>query len=160
MSRFIQEEVSIFLEAAWYGMMIAASYDILRILRRIIKHSDILVSVEDFVFWVIAGIAIFAMIFQCNDGIVRGYIFLALFIGASLYHNSVSKVIVKYLSKILNFFLTFLLKKPLKWSRILITTLLKPIVRLQKGMKKGIRKKYEQHHDKKKEKREIGNLRH
>ena len=87
MGSFISEEISVFLEAAWYGMIIAVCYDMLRISRRIMKKSDLLVGLEDFFFWVAAGIVVFSMIFQCNDGVIRGYIFLALLIGAWLYHK-------------------------------------------------------------------------
>lgn len=125
MSEFIREEVSIFIEAAWQGMLIAVCYDVLRILRRIIKHKDIVVNIEDYVFWVIVGIAVFSMIFQNNDGVVRGYIFLALLTGAYIYHKSVSSFLVRYISKILNFVIALLLKKPLKWAKIIIKKILK-----------------------------------
>ena len=70
-------------------MIIAVCYDMLRISRRIMKKSDLLVGLEDFFFWVVTGIVVFSMIFQCNDGVIRGYIFLALLIGAWLYNKSV-----------------------------------------------------------------------
>lgn len=166
MGDFIREEFSIFLEAAWYGMMIAISYDVLRILRRIVKHHDIMVGIQDFLFWVAVGIVVFAMIFQCNDGVVRGYIFMALLLGAYAYHKSVSSLIVKYLSKILNFFLTLLLKKPLKWARIILVRVFKIFITPFKLLAgwinsafKGIRAKHGKHNDKKKKKRKTGDIR-
>ena len=108
------------IEGAWYGMGIAFSYDILRILRRVVHFKPFGVGVQDFLFWMATGLVVFSMIFQYNDGIVRGYIFLTLILGAWLYTKSISKPFVKYTSKILNFLFTFLLKKPLKWFRIFV----------------------------------------
>ena len=118
MDELILEEINMFLEAAWSGMLIAVAYDVLRILRRIVKHWDWVVTVEDYLFWVIIGILVFAMIFQWNDGIVRGYVIVTLVFGAYLYHAAFSELLVKYASKILNFILTILLKKPLKCAII------------------------------------------
>lgn len=166
MSDFIREEVSIFLEAAWNGMIIAALYDVLRILRRVVKHSDVIVGIQDYIFWVVAGIMIFSRVFQANDGILRGYIFLALLIGAYSYHKSFSPWLVRYLSKILKFLTAYLLKKPLKWARIVIITIIrmvcKPfvwIVKLVKTKIKGIRVRHGKHNDEKKEKRKVSNTR-
>lgn len=165
MGDFIRQEISVFLEAAWYGMLITIFYDVLRIFRRIIKHHDIVVGIQDFLFWVIVGVLIFSMIFQCNDGVVRGYIFLALLIGACVYHKSVSSFLVKYISEILNFILTLLLKKPLKWAKIIFIrifkVLMKPLVKLAvviKNIFKGAGK-HGKHNDQKKKKRKIGNVR-
>lgn len=145
-------------------MIIAVCYDMLRISRRIMKKSDLLVGLEDFFFWVAAGIVVFSMIFQCNDGVIRGYIFLALLIGAWLYHKSISSLIVKYLSKILNFFLTLLLKKPLKWIKMMINQIIiKPFRRGTGNIRarvRGVKTEHGKHNDKKEKKRKTGNVRH
>lgn len=165
MSDFIRDEVSIFLEAAWNGMMIAVLYDVLRILRRVVKHSDVVVGIQDYIFWVAAGIMIFSMVFQSNDGVLRGYIFLALLLGACSYHKGFSPWLVQWLSKILSFFLTYLLKKPLKWAKIMIITILRVvsgpfvwIVKLAKTKIEGVRVKHGKHNDEKKEKRKVSNI--
>lgn len=164
MGDFIREEIGVFLEAAWYGMLIAISYDALRILRRVIRHHDIVVGIQDFLFWVVVGIVVFSMIFQCNDGIVRGYIFLALLTGAYLYHKSVSSFFVKYISRILNIILTLLLKKPLKWAKIvfirIFKILLKPFIKSASWAKRVFKgaKKNGKHNDQKKKKGKNGNV--
>lgn len=147
MGDYIREEISIFLEAAFYGLIIAVAYDVLRIFRRVVRQGVIFVNIQDLLFWITSGIIIFAMIFQTNEGIVRGYIFIALFIGAYLYHKSVSSFFVKNVSKILNFFLTLLLKKPLRWAKMV------------KNRLRGARKRHGKYNDKEKKKRKTGNLR-
>lgn len=167
MNDVILEEINMFLEAAWSGMLIAVAYDVLRIFRRIVKHWDWVVTVEDYVFWVIVGILVFAMIFQWNDGIVRGYVIVTLFFGAYLYHTAFSTMLVKYSSKILNFILTIVLKKPLKCFRIIVTRICKVmmtpfrlLVVWAKKKFKGVKRNYGKYHDKKKEKREVRRISH
>lgn len=162
MDELILEEVNLFLEAAWFGMHIAVAYDILRILRRLVRHRNWIVTVEDYLFWIVTGVMIFAMIFQWNDGIVRGYVLVTMFIGAYLYHASVSEFLVKYISKILNFILTIVLKKPLKCFKIILTRILKAVMKpfrilvvWVKKYFKGVKKNYGKYHDEKKEKRKT-----
>lgn len=118
MGEFIWQEIDLFLEASYYGMLLGISYDVLRILRRVIKHKNIVVYIEDYLFWVVWGVILFSLIFSYNDGNVRGYVFAAAIAGALLYLKSFSGLIVKYVSLILNRILTFILKKPAKAVKI------------------------------------------
>lgn len=131
MGDFITQEVNVFLESAYYGMILGASYDVLRILRRIIKHKNFVVYIEDYIFWVVWGVILFALIFNYNDGDVRGYVFAAVVIGGILYEKSFSSFLVKYISLILNKILMFILKKPLKAVKMVI-------IKIAKHIKKGI----------------------
>lgn len=140
MGDFINQEISMFLEAAYYGMLLGVSYDVLRILRRIIKHKNTVVYIEDYLFWVVWGVILFALIFNYNDGNIRGYVFVAVLIGGLLYLKSFSLFLVKYVSLILGNILTFVLKKPLKAVKMFILKILKQV---KKGFKKlnGITRK-------------------
>lgn len=138
------------LEGMWYGIWIAAAYDVLRILRRVIRFGTIQVNLQDFLFWVAVGLVLFSMMFQCTDGVVRFYLFLSVFTGAWLYHKSVSAFLVKYLSKIINKLFTILLKKPWKWGKICVMWLKTSI--------KGGNKKHGKYNDQKKKKGEARDL--
>lgn len=131
MGNFIWQEINLFLQSAYYGMILGLSYDILRVFRRIFKHKNILVYIEDYIFWVIWGVILFSLMFTYNDGSVRGYIFVAIVVGGLLYEKSFSRILVKYVSLILNKILSLVLKKPLKAVRIVLIK----VVRL---IKKGI----------------------
>lgn len=155
-------QLSNILEGMWYGLWIAAAYDVLRILRRVIRFGVIQVNLQDFLFWVITGLVLFSMMFQCNDGIVRGYLFLSVFSGGWLYHKSVSSWVVKYLSKIINKIFTILLKKPLRWSKIIIIRIFKVLlwplkqgVLWLKSIVKGGNRNNGKHNDKEKKKRKT-----
>lgn len=144
MGDFINQEISMFLEAAYYGMLMGISYDVLRIFRRVVSHKNVIVYIEDYLFWVVWGIILFALIFNYNDGNIRGYVFVAVLIGGILYLKSFSPFLVKYVSLILGNILTFILKKPLKEVKMFI-------MRLVRKAKKGIKKLNGIPHRKKKE---------
>lgn len=133
MGDFINQEISMFLEAAYYGMLLGISYDVLRIFRRVVSHKNFVVYIEDYLFWVVWGVILFALIFNYNDGNMRGYVFVAVVIGGVLYLKSFSPFLVKYVSLILGNILTFVLKKPLKAVKMIIMKLVKRAV---KGIKK------------------------
>lgn len=103
----------LFLDALLCGMVIAVIYDILRIYRNVIPHLNILIGIEDFIFWNLAGIYVFAVMFGKNDGVVRGFFFVGTIIGAYIYKKSVGELLVKYSSKGINFIINIILKKPI-----------------------------------------------
>ena len=67
------KELSVFLHAILAGNLVCLVYYFLRILRRIIKHNLLAISLEDIIFWVWTGIHLFIQISRLhpvtrNDG--------------------------------------------------------------------------------------------
>jgi spore cortex biosynthesis protein YabQ len=83
------------------------AYDVLRILRRLIPHDSFFIALEDFFFWVIASLFIFAMIYRVNDGIIRGFSALGVILGGVLYHYSISDFLVRTVTTLLHIFMKF-----------------------------------------------------
>ena len=83
MSSVIRQEIWLFLLSVLHGASLALFYDLFRSLRRAIPHGIVLLSLEDFFFWMTAGFLTFCLVFSGTDGVIRGYvaagIFLALF---------------------------------------------------------------------------------
>ncbi len=77
------------------GILIAILFDIFRILRKSFKTSDIVTYFEDITFWVLAGLILLYTIFKFNNGKIRIYIFLAIFIGILIYMLFFSKPFIK-----------------------------------------------------------------
>ncbi len=114
MSEGIYAELYIICKAVLLGAGLRAVYDVLRIIRRVFKKNNIVVGVEDLLFWALSGVMIFLMAYDFNGGSVSGYFYCFVFLGMMLYHVSVSNVFVKYNSLILlkmKFFVLKLLKK-------------------------------------------------
>lgn len=101
MSDMIRLEVGFFTTSFFVGILLLASYDIIRIVRRIIIHNSFFMAVEDMIFWAAGGVFVFRMIYEKNDGIVRGIALFSLFLGMICYHNTVSEFLVKWISRMI-----------------------------------------------------------
>jgi uncharacterized protein YggT (Ycf19 family) len=80
---------SLFLGAALFFL-----YDILRIFRRIVWHGNIWIGVEDFIYWVVFTGAVFVLLYQKNDGMVRGFALGGMALGMLLYYFILSRFVV------------------------------------------------------------------
>lgn len=77
------------------GIIIGILFDIFRILRRTFKTSDFVTYIQDILFWLLSGIILIYSIFIFNNGELRAYIFLSIFIGIITYMLTISKYFIK-----------------------------------------------------------------
>lgn len=98
MNEAIILEARFYLNTVFYGILIVASYDILRLLRRIISHSFFWLSLEDFVFWTVSAYLVFRMFYRFHEGVLRGPAFAALFCGMIIWHYAVSNPMMRFLT--------------------------------------------------------------
>lgn len=82
-------------------MLIAFIFDLFRIKRKTVKTNTVSVFIEDFLYWIISALVMFAMVYLTNDGELRGYIFTGTAIGAVLYMLVLSRLIIKASLKII-----------------------------------------------------------
>ena len=101
MNPAITIELQFFLLSILWGGLLLLAYDVLRIFRRLIKHGIILVAIEDLIFWLLASLFIFTMIFQKNNGIIRGFSIIGMLLGIILYHFSISEWLVKSITNLI-----------------------------------------------------------
>ncbi len=101
MNPAITIELQFFLISILWGGILLLVYDILRIIRRIIKHGAFLIAVQDMIFWTAASLFIFSMIYRENNGIIRGYSILGMMLGSIFYHFAFSDSIVRLISKLI-----------------------------------------------------------
>lgn len=140
MSESIVRDNYFLLYSLLLGMAVTNFYDILRILRRVIKHKDALVSIEDFVYWIIVAISVFYVMHTENNGTLRWFAILGAAAGMGIYKklfgthfvNIGSRglgIMFKYIGKISGFILKpfrFIIKKKLtEWSKALKMVLCK-----------------------------------
>ena len=90
----IYEELALLCCFFLVGVFLAASYDILRILRGIFLHGTFLINLEDLLYWIYVTIVVFVELYEKNDGRLRGYVFGALLTGMFLYAVSFSRICV------------------------------------------------------------------
>ncbi len=119
MNQYINMEVKFFLMSIAWGAILLIIYDCIRIFRKVIKHGAVLMSLEDIIYWTISAVLIFRMMYQLNDGIIRGFSLLGILLGMVIYKYSISEFIVNGISFVLIKTKHFLLK--------MIHIILKPI---------------------------------
>jgi len=81
-------------------MIVAFVYDIFRVRRKAIKSSNLIVYFEDFIYWIIVALILFAIIYRSNEGELRGYLMLGVAIGIicmlCFKQNSHGRIPVRY----------------------------------------------------------------
>ena len=82
MSEGIRQEASFFEVSFLVGMLLVVEYLLLVGARRLIRHSDLAVNLEDFCYWCSAALAIFIAVFRVNEGAIRLYSAAAVILGA------------------------------------------------------------------------------
>lgn len=83
------------------GIFITFVYDILRIFRRVIPHGNVLISLEDIVFWIYCAVKVFLLMYHESNGMLRWFAVLGALVGMFLYKKMVSPFLVKYASRLL-----------------------------------------------------------
>lgn len=77
------------------GIVIGIGFDIFRVLRKSFRTSDMVTYIEDILFGILTGIFLIIMLFIFNNGQLRFFIFVAIFLGLLLYLLTISKYFIK-----------------------------------------------------------------
>lgn len=128
MDEYIAKEALLLINSLYTGLLVMAYYDILRLFRRLIKHNNFFVGAEDFIFFIIAGFAVFSMVYVENDGRLRWFIIAGTFAGGIIYEKSFGKFLVKYTAKYVGKLLNIVLKKPITKLIMCIRYLFRKVV--------------------------------
>ena len=96
-----QNQAYLFLVFSLTGVAIGVLFDFFRILRRTIKTSNIITYIEDVLFWILTGLLILYNIWYFNNGEIRIYMFLGIIMGVLIYMSTLSNILIKIFSKIL-----------------------------------------------------------
>ena len=105
MSQNILNEVTFFAHSFLLGIAISFVYDGFVVLRRVVRHSLVMISLEDMIFWIACAIGVFYMLVEENNGILRWFAVFGATLGMLAYKGSVSDFWVKTASSIIRFVL-------------------------------------------------------
>lgn len=94
MSEIILWEIQFFLRSLILGGILRASYDFILILRKIKYAGNIRIAVEDFFYWMICCYFIFGLLYENNDGVLRGFAISGVIIGMAIWHFGPSPIII------------------------------------------------------------------
>ena len=77
-----------------YGIGLMLAYDFFTVFRHFVKHRKLLLLLEDWLFWLLASLIVFQMVFEMNYGIIRSFFVISLVAGMAAYKKLASKYIV------------------------------------------------------------------
>ena len=137
-----QNQAFLFLVFTLTGVIIGVLFDFFRILRRTIKTSNIITYIEDVLFWILTGLLVLYNIWYFNNGEIRLYMFLGIILGVLIYMSTLSNILIKIFSKILQIIIK-ILELPFKTItsifRKIITAIVTKFTKITKkiAIKKG-----------------------
>lgn len=99
MSPQIVEETLFLYHSVLLGIFVAVIYDLLRVLRRVIKHNRFFISLEDIVYWIFCALRVFYLLYRESSGVLRWFSILGIALGMFLYLISISRFVVTFLSE-------------------------------------------------------------
>ena len=100
MSGVIRYEAWLLMLSLATGGWLMLVYDTLRVFRLMIRHSAFAVGLEDFFYWIGAGVVTFNLLYQQNDGGLRAYVIGGGLGGMILYDRLISRIFFKGLKKL------------------------------------------------------------
>lgn len=83
------------------GIIVTVLYDIFRIIRRVIPHNGFFIALEDMIFWAMVSVLLFLLLYHLNNGTVRWFAVLGLFVGMCFYKKIFGDLLVTFMSTIL-----------------------------------------------------------
>lgn len=98
----MENQAYLFLIFILNGFLIGILFDIFRILRKSFKITDFITYIQDILFWGLTAFIVLYSIFKFNNGELRGFIFIGIFIGISIYLLLFSKSFIKINLYIIN----------------------------------------------------------
>lgn len=86
-----------------WGVVLMFVYDFILAFRSGFVHGKVLVMLEDWLFWTIASLFVFQMIFALNNGIIRSFFVLAFILGMFVYRKIVKSHVQRGILAIFSF---------------------------------------------------------
>ncbi|ONI37975.1 hypothetical protein AN639_08675 [Candidatus Epulonipiscium fishelsonii] len=121
-NQLVSSQALLFFECIKIGILMGVIYDLLRVTRKIVKHLDLLVHIEDLLYWVGCSILGFSILYMHNYAEIRIFAFLGMILGATLYFLSFSLIFMKIVTQIIEWIRYVLsivfniLKIPVNWT--------------------------------------------
>lgn len=86
------------------GMVCAFVFDAFRVLERFAHSPFVVLILKDVLFWLVVTVLMFSICLKFNNGEIRFFMFVGVFIGALAYFNTLSKFVLDLLCFIINIF--------------------------------------------------------
>ena len=91
----VSSEVITFFAFIVSGMLGGVAFDLFRAIRKNFETSNVVVYIEDFIFWILLGAISLMTSYFVSDGQIRVYMLISMVMGAIIYFFSIGKLIYK-----------------------------------------------------------------
>jgi len=81
-------------ECFMLGAMLMFIYGIIKLIRAYIKHMGIIIALEDILYWIMAGISMFFLLYKEDAGSIRWFALALVICGMYIYYILVEKLIL------------------------------------------------------------------
>lgn len=121
MNEIVNTQTLLFIRAIQVGMLLASLYDLIRIARKMVKHPNWLVQIEDMLYWIVCMFISFGIFYIHNFASIRFFVLIGMLLGAVFYLVTFSIVFMKvatYVIEVVKKALSCLiqwLSIPIKW---------------------------------------------
>ena len=132
MSQVITWELRFLLKALLLGLCLRGAYDVFKIRRGLTKRHPALMASEDTIYWIFCSLFLFGLLYEENNGTLRGFAICGTAAGMAVWHFGPSPMLVaaavktgRFVGKILKKPVKILgkaLKKMISWFRMRINT--------------------------------------
>lgn len=103
MNQIVSSQAQLFLTSIEIGIVMGMIFDLLRISRKIIKHPNFFIQIEDLLYWITCSLIGFYMLYICNYAEIRPFVFIGIVLGAILYFASFSIIFMKLATQVINY---------------------------------------------------------
>ena len=103
MNQMVNTQAALFITSIEIGILMGCVFDLIRVARKIVKHPNFLVQIEDMLYWIFCGFLGFYMLYICNYAAIRIYVFGGMILGALFYFLTFSIVFMKVTTIIINY---------------------------------------------------------
>ncbi|MBE6023942.1 MAG: spore cortex biosynthesis protein YabQ [Cellulosilyticum sp.] len=128
MNQIVSSQSMLFLTSVEIGILMGALFDLIRIFRKLLKHPNFLVQIEDMLYWIVCGFVAFYMLYICNYAEIRPYIFIGIILGGIFYFATFSVVFMKIATIVINY-IKAIIHKLIQWVIIPCMRVIKLMIR-------------------------------
>ena len=109
MNEIVNTQTLLFIKAIEIGILLGMFYDLIRIFRKIIKHPNWMLQLEDALYWMICIAITFGILYVHNFAQLRFFVFVGMILGAILYLCTFSILFMKIATWLINLIQRFIL---------------------------------------------------
>lgn len=102
-SQDITKEIMFLFHSFLLGIVITFVYDGFLVLRKLFKHTMLLISLEDMIFWIACALSVFCVLYEENNGMLRWFAVAGATLGMLVYKKTLSRPLVNGVSAVFSF---------------------------------------------------------